>query len=101
MATMVQLQAYLKKHEVWVPKDAPRAYLEAAVMRHHLHAAGKLVDLGRCFGLWQDEDMSCLTCNAQGSCMAASLGMPGDEYLRQFEKQRARRQQVKREIVET
>lgn len=82
--TVERLRVYLEENKVWIPRNASKEQLEAAVARHYLD--GKKVDLKSCFGLWQNEDMNCMTCNYNVGCFKASFGVDRIEYDQQFKK---------------
>jgi len=80
-----RLLEYCEEHDIYVPKGATRAYLEAAVARHALH--GKKSDQKGCFGFWQRELMDCMTCDYESPCFEVSMGTERDKYMRGVDSQ--------------
>jgi len=80
--TKKELENYCKNKGIWVPKGAPKAAFEAAIVRAATHQK-EIMD-GDCFGFWESENATCLVCDLQSHCSSLSLGMDTEKYLKAF-----------------
>jgi len=80
-------QKYLDAHKIWFPKDAKMEELVSAVARHRLSLSQALINgVSSCFGLWEDENSNCMTCDYEKACFKVSMGTEKEAYLQKAEK---------------
>ena len=79
-----ELLDYCEAREIFVPPDATKPVIEAAIVRavQHLKKAERV----HCFGYWMLEHGPCLVCTLQNDCSLITLGMPADRYLKAVER---------------
>jgi len=62
-----------------VPATASRKELEAAIARSALHL--QKIESKNCFGLWEQDDMTCRFCDQENNCFTASIGTDKERYF--------------------
>jgi len=77
-----QLIEYCEARGIPVLPEATVEYLNAAIVRSSLHL--KAVD-GSCFGFWEFENNTCGTCDFEGRCFKAGMGVNKDAYFKKLE----------------
>lgn len=60
-------------------------HLNAAIVRATLHNTDIERKTDECFGFWEHENSTCMTCDFENRCFQASLGMSKQEYFKKLE----------------
>ena len=81
------LKKYCKENEIFVPKNATKKYLEAAVVRHFLNKNKATLSIVECFGFWENENSDCLVCDHAERCRSNSLGMDWEKYRKAVDRE--------------
>ena len=80
------LKKYCEEHDIFVPRDATKRYLERVIVRHFLTTNEVECPVKNCFGFWEHENGECLCCTLKEKCRATSIGMDWDKYRKAVDK---------------
>lgn len=72
------MRDYCKQEKIFVPKNSTPDTVAASIVRVYLH--GKTIERSSCFGFWQNENSTCMTCDFEKKCFKASFGMEKAAY---------------------
>jgi hypothetical protein len=80
-----KLIEYCKSKGIVVPPKPTLEYLHAAIVRAMLHGTSITRKSDECFGFWEYENSTCVTCDFEAKCFKASIGMDKEEYFKKLE----------------
>jgi hypothetical protein len=84
MLTKKRLLKYCEEKKINVPKNASLEFLNAAVVRAALHNHSAPT-VETCFGFWEHDNATCMTCDADERCFELSIGMNKEEYFKKMD----------------
>lgn len=81
-----KLIEYCKSKGILVPTNPSIEFLNAAIVRASLHQTKiERKQDEECFGFWENENSTCVTCDFEQKCFRASIGMSKEEYFKKLE----------------
>jgi hypothetical protein len=84
MLTKKKLIEFCEEKKINVPKGASLEFLHAAVVRASLHNCSAPTTQ-HCFGFWENDNATCMTCDSEESCFKVSIGMEKEEYFKSLD----------------
>jgi hypothetical protein len=84
MITKKRLLKHCEEKKINVPRNASLEFLNAAIVRAALHDHSAPT-LDSCYGFWEYENATCMTCDAEEKCFRASIGMDKEEYFKKMD----------------
>lgn len=60
-------------------------HIHAAIVRATLHKTEIASESAECFGFWEHENSTCMTCDFENKCFRASMGMDKKDYFKKLE----------------
>lgn len=76
---------FCEKNKIAVPKSANLEQIHAAIVRSSLHNTKVENTSGSCFGFWENENGTCMTCDFEDKCFKAGFGVDKGTYFKQIE----------------
>ncbi len=80
-----QLLKFCEDNKIAVHKSASVEQLNATIVRSSLHNTDIENTSGSCFGYWENENSTCMTCDFETKCFRASFGVDREAYFKQME----------------
>lgn len=82
--TKKRLEEYCQKKKINVPRNASVEFLQAAIVRASMHnCLGPTTK--NCFGLWENDNATCVTCDLEAVCFETSIGMSKEDYFKKMD----------------